>query len=738
MRQPFLAAFALLLLASCQNEPPAPPEALVPLPEVSVDSGVAPPRISGPVAQQTSAAQPTVSYGSGTRVALAPQAEASTADGEFTVDFVDADIREIAGTILGTMLQVNYAIDPSVTGSGTIKAARPLNRDQLLEALHTVLAQNGLTLLMDGAIYRVLPAETAAASGVVGSGNPFSAGTDVVALRYASARELATILEPFVSEGGRIAADPGRNVLLVSGDPTAREALVRLIRSFDIDVLAGQSYAIFPVNDGDPQKVAEEVQSVLLTAPDATLAGVVRVIAMPRINAVLVVSTQPRYIQEAKDLIAIINEARAATARSWHVYYVQNGQSSDLERVLQTAFTPKNVTSRAEPIGATTPGLPTATLNAGADLGASGSGLPSGTPSYSPDQGLAGGGAQLAEGIPAAEQLAPAEQPLSQPEAGGTGEENTIRIIANRTNNALLIYATPEEQRVIESMLAKIDIVPLQVRIDATIAEVTLNDNLRYGTQFFFKDGGLQGVLSNLTNGAVGGTFPGFVLAQTSGAVRFALSALQEVTNVRVLSSPQVMVLDNQAARLQVGDLVPYITQTAISTDSSDAPIVNSIAYRETGVILQVVPRVNASGLVSLDISQEVSDVRATDTSTIDSPTFLERKVRSRVVVQDGQTVGLAGLIRDNVAEGNSGTPFLKDVPLVGSLFGTQDNTRTRTELLVLITPHVIHDQRDARALTDDLRAMLRSAGLVPQQLQGRPTTGLSFPNEPFIPRYTE
>jgi general secretion pathway protein D len=737
MRQLLFAAFGLLvLLAGCQTEPPPPPEALVPLPEVSVDSGVAPPRISGPVAQETSTAQPTVQYGAGPRVALvAPQPAASTAGGEFTVDFVDADIREIAGTILGTMLQVNYAIDPAVTGSGTIKAATPLNRDQLIGALQTVLAQNGLTLLIDGGIYRVLPAETAAAAAVVGTGNPYSAGTDVVALRYASARDLAAILEPFVAEGGKIVPDPGRNALVVSGEPAAREALARLVRSFDINLLAGQSYAIFPVSDGDPQKVAEEVQSVLLTAPDAALAGVLRVIPMPRINAVLVVSTQPRYIQEAKELIGIINEARAATARSWHVYYVQNGQSSDLEHVLQSAFTPNNVTSRAQPVGATAPGLPTATLTADPGFNAAGGGSPSGVPAYGPDQTLTGGAAQAAP----LEQATPAEEPLSQPEGGvGAGEENTIRIIANRTNNALLIYATPEEQRVIESMLAKIDIVPLQVRIDATIAEVTLNDNLRYGTQFFFKDGGLQGILSNLTNGAVGGTFPGFVFAQTSGAVRFALSALQEVTSVRVLSSPQVMVLDNNPARLQVGDLVPYITQTAISTDSSDAPIVNSIAYRETGVILQVVPRVNASGLVSLDISQEVSDVRATDTSTIDSPTFLERSVRSRVVVQDGQTVGLAGLIRDNVTEGNSGTPFLKDVPLVGSLFGTQDNTRTRTELLVLITPHVIHDQRDARALTDDLREMLRSAGLVPQQLQAKPTTGLAFPNEPFIPRYTE
>jgi general secretion pathway protein D len=286
-------------------------------------------------------------------------------------------------------------------------------------------------------------------------------------------------------------------------------------------------------------------------------------------------------------------------------------------------------------------------------------------------------------------------------------------------------------------MLHKIDILPLQVRIDATIAEVTLNDALQYGTQFFFKAGDLNATLSNATSfspanpltAPVTGTFPGFVLGVSSSSVNAALSALQSVTTLKVLSSPQIMVLDNQPARLQVGDIVPYLTQASQSTITANAPVVNSVDYRQTGVILDVIPRVNSGGLVTLDIAQEVSEpVQPAAGAAIQSPSFSDRFFRSRVVVQDGQTVGLAGLIRDNDSTGNSGIPWLKDVPILGLIAGTQSNQRIRTELLVLLTPHVVHDQRDARALTEDLRDQLVNAALIPQQLQRLPASGSSDP----------
>ncbi len=284
-------------------------------------------------------------------------------------------------------------------------------------------------------------------------------------------------------------------------------------------------------------------------------------------------------------------------------------------------------------------------------------------------------------------------------------------------------------------MLHKVDIIPLQVLIEATIAEVDLNDQLQYGTQFFFKADHVAETLGppNIANfpSLNSLTFPSsspyFILSK---GPNFALSALAQVTKVKILSAPEVMVLDNQAARLQVGQQVPVLTGTATSTLAAGAPVVNSVDYHETGVIMQVTPRVNTGGLVSLDIAQEVSSVAAAATNTVTgSPTFNDQVFRTRVAVQDGQTVGMAGLITDNVQEGNSGLPFLKDIPLVGTLFSTQSNARMRAELLVLITPHVVHDQRDARALTEDLRTQLINAGLVPQEVQHRGGAGSANPN---------
>jgi general secretion pathway protein D len=297
-----------------------------------------------------------------------------------------------------------------------------------------------------------------------------------------------------------------------------------------------------------------------------------------------------------------------------------------------------------------------------------------------------------------------------------------------------------------------LDIVPLQVLIDATIAEVTLNDQLAYGTQFYLGQK-LAGILTTAgpvsttsstttpTTGAItptvltvggvpttlGANFPGFVFAN---GVREVLNALANVTRVQVLSTPHVMVLDNEPARLQVGQQVPVLTGTATSTLASGAPIVNSIDYHATGVIMQVTPHINSGGLVTLNIGQEVSDVAqpAANTAT-GSPTFDDRIVTTRVAVQDGQTVALGGLIRDNSQEGNAGIPFLKDVPLVGTLFSSQNNQRQRTELLVMLTPHVITDQQGARALTEDLRGQLINAALVPAELSRQRIRGNANPN---------
>jgi general secretion pathway protein D len=760
MKHASLALGAVLGLASCE-QPPAP--VVTPLPPLTGSAGAAAPRIDGSVGTTDARAAPQVSLAPSQTVRLSLPREAASGP-PVTLDFADTDIRDVAAQILGTMLKLTYTIDPGVHGTATLRTATPLATSQLLPTLAALLAQNGATLLESDGIYRVAVAPGGAPAPAAPTGSPGFAtsndvgGSVVVQLRYASADDLAKVLQPFAGSNARIIADPARNVLLVSGDAGARIALISLIQAFDIDLLAGQSYALLPVTTGDAKDFAAAFQDALRGqgggGQSGGLAGVIRVLPMSRMNAVLVVASQPRYIADARRIYQLVDRAQRETVRSWHVYYLQNSHADDVAYLLQRAFTPNDVTAQPS-AGPTAPGRGIQQTSALGN-GLSGNGLSGNGLASSGFGGNALGGATQAGGIgnsattPAATTATPtaaATPPASanpllgglEPGTGGTTDTTTMRIIPNPQNNAVLIFATAHEEDTVEAMLHKVDILPLQVRIDATIAEVTLNDQLQYGTQFFFKSGGINGILNNAAT-ALGNpvatvlstSFPGFVLSGSGqGGAPIALQALQAVTTVNVLSSPELLVLDNQPARLQVGDLVPYLTGSSQSTVANSA-VINSVNYQPTGVIMNVTPRVNSGGLVTLDISQEVSGINTSVTASttgISSPTFSERQVTSRVVVQDGQTIGLAGLITDNVTRGNSGLPFLKDIPLLGILAGTQSNTRTRTELLVLITPHVLHDQHDARILTEDLRDQLINAAALPTSLQTLAPSGSDDPN---------
>lgn len=756
--QPLLAVCAaavFLLLGSCHQ----PETGLLPL-EQPTGLQAAAPRISGPIPSNRieqrafeDRRQPVVPASARGSSAPPPPGVAISQGGDVTLNFVDTDIREIVRAVLGTTLKVAYTIDPAVHGTGSIETPTPLPRSALIGTLETLLNGNGAALVVRDGIYNVVPVPAGAIGNLASGANAIGAGAEVVPLRYAAARDLAKMLEPYVGQGGKITADPAANAVLVNGDAAVRQTLTGLIRAFDIDILSGRSYALFPVGDGDPAKLAGELEKVMQAQGEGPLAGRVQVLPMERVNAVLVVSAQPRYLDAAERFFHLAQRVEEATARTWHVYYVQNGQSSDLESLLQRAFTPGNVSATPPPPGSTAPGAGQQALgfgNApGGTAGGTGGGLggganTAGTAGGTGGAGGAGGGlgaALAATATPAAATETPATEPLSTEAGpgGAAGNTNRMRIIANRTNNALLIYATPSEYSIIEGMLHKIDVIPLQVLIEATIAEVDLNDQLQYGTQFFFKTDHVAETLGPSSVNPNLPPYPGisqlnypsmspyFILSK---APQFALAALAEVTKVKILSAPEIMVLDNQPARLQVGQQVPVLTGQSTSNLAPGAPTVNSVDYHQTGVIMQVTPRVNTGGLVTLDLAQEVSDVAAAATNTVQgSPTFNDQVFRTRVAVQDGQTVGLAGLIRDNSSQGNTGLPILKDIPLLGTLFSTQGNSRMRAELLVLITPHVVHDQRDARALTEDLRSQLINAGLVPQQLQHLRSTGSANPN---------
>jgi general secretion pathway protein D len=752
--RPAPAVLAMPLLLSLALSACVRPEkhALEPLPQtaagLAAGNGVAAARVNGQVG--STASVPPAQIVAGAVTPPRPSA-APAGPGSYSLDFADAEIRDVVAQILGGMLGVNYAVDPAVHGTVTLRTTQPLTRGDLLPTLQSLLAGNGATLVSSGGIMRVVPTATAG-----------SAGSRVVPLRFVSAEELAKVLQPLAGTNAKVGAETALNALVLSGDPAQLDTLEELVHSFDVDALAGQSYALLPVATGSAHDFSDALQEAFQGRSGGSLAGLVRVAPLPRLGAVLVVAAQPRYIDAARKVYAMVEQQRRSTIRSWRVYYLQNSNAQDIAYTLQTAFTPNSVsaTPKSQQVSGRTAALGQAGGTGSLGGGGVGSGGMTGTSgglagaASSSGFGAGGGIAQTAAagsttaaggtrlGAATAGQATASANPLLgglEPGSSGADTADSMRVLPDDQNNALLIYGTAPEADTVEAMLRKLDILPLQVRIDATIAEVDLTDKLQYGTQFFFKSGGINSILNNasgaVTNPAstvLGTSFPGFLVGGTGqGGAPFAISALQAVTTVNVLSSPQLVVVDNETARLQVGSLVPYLTASAQSTLTSNAQIVNSVGYQPTGVIMDVTPRVNGGGLVTLDIRQEVSDVDTSSASTtsINSPTFNQQIVSSRVVVQDGQTIGIAGLIRDNASRGNQGIPWLKDIPVLGLLAGTQNNQRTRTELLVLITPHVMRDQRQARQLTEDLRETLGGAAAVPHGLSVLRPSGSSDPS---------
>jgi len=287
--------------------------------------------------------------------------------------------------------------------------------------------------------------------------------------------------------------------------------------------------------------------------------------------------------------------------------------------------------------------------------------------------------------------------------------------MADGTNNRLLIYANQENYGVIKHALEQLDRPPMQVAIEATIAEVTLNDNLQYGVQFFVKSsnlgappntGSIVNTAANVAaNALINRVLPGFnFLIGTEAQPQVIINALHAVTEVKILSNPSLVVLDNQIATLQVGDQIPVTTQSAQSVIAPGAPLVSNVDYRNTGIILRVAPRINAGGNVLLNIEQEISSVADNANANTLTPTVSQRRVASSIAVANGQTVLLAGLISDTQNRGRNGIPGLDKIPLFGEAFSNNNGTVHRTELIIFIRPQIIRNGVDANRVAVQLR----------------------------------
>lgn len=667
-----------------------------------------------------------------------------------SLQFEQAPIVEVIHAVFGDVLGLPYVVTQSVTGNVTIRTAKPLERTQVLPVMESLLAANGLAAVQDAAgVFHIGTADalrdvapTLSLPGTRASGQRVV----VVPLQYVGAAEMAQILTPVAKQESIVRVDGFRNLLLLSGTATQIEGWMEIVRLFDVDVLKGMSVGLFPLANISV-KEAEAALSLLMsdvqgsggtaaggaqagsgrtnvnatnqpgstaTTPGATgqqqgnsisapktlggpLSGLVRFIAIERMNAILVVTPRAHYLDQVRDWIARFDVRRENLMESrLFVYPVQNGSASHLASVLSAVFGSGRTQGQTGPVSSgVAPGLARSTASTTAL-----------TTSTSNTTGSSAG-----TNVPDATSSGVQTAAVAALQVG----EN-IRVVADEANNALLIYASGADFRKIEAALRDLDRAPTQILIEASIIEVTLNDSLKYGLQWFFQ-GGVgsdytgEGMLNLKDEGDISAAQPGFSYAITNplGNVRAVLNALADKSLLKVISSPSVLVLDNQTAKIHVGNQQPIRSSTSISDAGRET---FSIEYKDTGVQLSVTPSANAGGMVSMDVSQVVTDVGTLDTAT-GQRSFLQRFVSSKIAARSGETVVLGGLIRDNDSGGRQGVPLLHDVPVLGNLFGATSNTRNRTELLVTLTPRVLESEADLRGIGEELRRKMAGVGAV-------------------------
>ncbi|WP_162806433.1 type II secretion system secretin GspD [Sphingosinicella terrae] len=607
----------------------------------------------------------------------------------YSLAFVDADVRRVVDAVLGSMLEADYSVDPAVTGNVTLRTRQPVPRDSLLPLLESALRSVGAVVIREGPAYRIVPraqargrAPVAPADGAESQVAGFA--SEIVPLQNAGAEEVARLVEQFLGEDAVVGTDAARNQLLIAGTAEERQAARALIARFDVDSLAGMNFELVRLENVDAGTIADELERIF-QPPFDILGTRVRLVPLPRLRALLVIALNRSDIERIEPWIRRL-DAGVSGRRRLHSYAVQNGRARDIARSLQLVLGSIATSDEPAPQERRRP-VPRATQS------------------------------EERVPIPGIDATAPEPEPAPPPPAAASepGAQGP-RIVPNDENNSLLIYANGEEYEFIREALERIDQPVAQVLIEATLAEVTLTDDLRYGVNFAGSSGDLTFGNSSMSSGTPAPIFPGFSVSVIGSTAQAVLNTLQSRTQVRVLSAPKLMVLNNQPATLQVGDQVPIVIQQAQGVSAPGAPLVNTIELRDTGVILNVTPRVNDSGTIILDIAQEVSDVTETTTSGINSPTIQQRRITTTVATRSGQMIALGGLIREGITRRRSGIPGLSQIPVIGALFGTHGTNGGRTELIILLTPTVIRSPQDVGAVVDAvIDGLDRTAPLVEQ-----------------------
>ncbi|MDF4003902.1 type II secretion system secretin GspD [Luteibacter sp. PPL552] len=699
---------------------------------------------SDDAAPAAAVAAPDIDRGTGQfvrSVGLAKPRPVAAGEGTVTFNFENQPVESVVKAILGDLLHENYSIVPGVQGNVSFSTSQPVTAEQALPILETLLSWTNNALVRTNGRYVVMPAKDAVAGNVVPSiGASAPAGglqSRLYPLHYISATEMQKLIKPFARPDATLLADPTRNVLVMAGTPSELDNYDRTVKTFDVDWLKGMSVGVFSLQRAEVKDLTPQLDALFGEKGNTPMAGMLRFIPIERTNSLVVISPQAAYLDEVRSWIDRIDRG-GGNEPQLYVYDVRNVQASDLADYLSDIYGSGSGGGRSGDAGGKVgPGLSSGTLGGSdSDLGnRGGSGLGSttgafgNTPSTSSSAGLStstgfngtngsGTSGGLAGGV--------SDGSGGGNDAGGgtsrhasTTTQDGVRISSVDNNNQLMVRCRPSQWAEIEQAIKRLDAVPLQVQIETRILEVKLSGDFQFGVQWYLEGlvGGTNGSVGQPGNkhqwalGNAGNVYnpsnDAFFYSFVNNKIAVALHALEQNENTKVLSAPSLVVMNNQKAHIQVGEQIP-ITQTFVNTNSNTNNTFGEVEYKDTGVILNVRPRVNPGGLVYMNVSQVVSSPGAKDPTSGNFP-INQREVATQVAVQSGQTVLLGGMIQQNDDLTDTGIPGLNRIPIFGRLFGSTSRSSARTELLVLITPKVISDGSDAKQVTDEYQRKFES-----------------------------
>jgi general secretion pathway protein D len=673
-----------------------------------------------------------------------PPSPAPSGGGMVSLNFNRADLVEVIH-ILAQHLKLTYTIDPDVKGTVTIHSAEPLKADDLLPIFHQVLRMNGAVAVKTGNIYRITTIkEGKGIARPVGQNREDSFAIQIVPVRFFAVEEMKKLLTPFVMPGGELIDYPRGNFLIIMDLPSNIQRLVEIANLIDVQVFAGTRLEIYQPKVASAEELAQEMTKIMQSYASSvpqTETFTAQFIPLPRINRLLVVSHSEAAWTYVKRWLERIDIVAEGPGRRIFIYPVENGKATELADVLGQALG-QPVTGRREP-ARTLEDLHRSTFGAAGQLGGSRSTTPSlgaGGSTMQQSQPFGAYATIPSPGQPPTPTATP--PPAATPPPGiprppvapstSAKPEEQLRIVADPATNSLIIYGTAQEFQNIKNILKELDIVPRQVLLDVLVAEVQLTDTQSLGIEYeifskynptifnqtFPSQGAVRtGVLpapplSGLTQYGTG--ISG--VAGMSNAIRAFINAVQGDSRVKVLSSPSILASDNRPARIQVGTEEPIPTGSVTSSELLSSS--TTIQYRNTGRIVTIIPQVNSQGLVNLQAKIEVSERGAdvqigTASSTVTSsttnvfPSFTTRDAETTAVVQDGETLVIGGIIAERKARRRTGIPYLMDLPVLGRFFGSTSDDMTRTELIMMISPHVIRNQAESRKASEEFKDKL-------------------------------